>query len=66
MDILGAGHVWGVAKRPSKGLLKICDTYPKMMKLGTIIPYLEKNQKIYESRDTPSDISSANFSIYSA
>ena len=27
--------------------------HPTMMKLGTVIPYLEKIQKIYESRDTP-------------
>ena len=33
-------------------LPKICDTYPAMMKLGTVTPYLEKIQKIYESRDT--------------
>ena len=30
---------------------KICHTYPTMMKLGTIIPYL-KIQKINKSRDT--------------
>ena len=34
---------------------KICHTYPAMMKLGTVIPYLKKIQKIYESRDTPSN-----------
>ena len=34
-------------------LPKICHTYPTMMKLGTVIPYLKKIQKIYESRDTP-------------
>ena len=32
---------------------KICHTYPTMMKLGTVIPYPKKIQKIYESRDTP-------------
>ena len=26
-------------------------TYPTMMKLGTVIPYLKKIQKAYESRD---------------
>ena len=36
-------------------LHKICHTYPTMMKLGTVIPYLEKIQKIYESHDTPSE-----------
>ena len=34
-------------------LPKICHRYPKMMKLGTVAPYLKKIQKIYESRDTP-------------
>ena len=34
-------------------LPKICHTYPTMMKLGTVIPYPKKIQKIYESRDTP-------------
>ena len=31
---------------------KICHTYPTMMKLGTLIPYLKKIRKIYKSRDT--------------
>ena len=34
-------------------LPKICHTDPTMVKLGTVIPYLKKIQKIYESRDTP-------------
>ena len=41
----------GGAKRPP--FLKICHTYPTMMKLGTVTPYLKKIQKIYKSRDTP-------------
>ena len=45
----GLGGRW--AKRPP--LSKISHTYPTMMKLGTVIPYLKKIQKIYESRDTP-------------
>ena len=37
-----------------KGLLpKICQTYPTKIKLGTVMPYLRKIQKIYKSRDTP-------------
>ena len=36
----------GGAKRPP--LPKICHTYPTMMKLGTIILYIERIQKIYE------------------
>ena len=34
-------------------LPKICNAYPTMMKRGTVIPYLKKIFKIYESRDTP-------------
>ena len=34
---------------------KICHTYPTMMKLGTVRPYLKKTEKIYESRDTTSE-----------
>ena len=41
-------------KRPPS-LPKICHTYPAMMKLGTVIPYPKKIQKIYESCDTPLD-----------
>ena len=40
----------GEAKMPL--LPKICHTYHIMMKLGTVIPYPKKIQKIYESRDT--------------
>ena len=51
MGIFGAAHGWwGDKKAP---LPKICHTYPTMMKLGTVIPYLKKIQKIYDSRDTP-------------
>ena len=31
---------------------KICRTYPTTMKLGTVIPYLNQIQKMYESSDT--------------
>ena len=40
----------GTKKHPA--LSKICHTYPAMMKLGTVILYLKKIQKINESRDT--------------
>ena len=43
---------WG-KKDPS--LPKLCHRYPTVMKLGTAIPYLKKIQKIYESRDTPTE-----------
>ena len=54
MGIFGAALGWGGgAKRPP--LPKICHTYPTMMKLGIVISYLKKIQKICESHDTPSD-----------
>ena len=54
MGIFRAAHRWGGgAKRPP--LPKICHTYPTIMKLGTVIPYLKKIQKMYVSRDTLSD-----------
>ena len=40
----------GAKKAP---LPKICHTCLKMMKLGTVIPYLKKIQKIYKLRDIP-------------
>ena len=51
MGIFGAAHGWEGPKRPP--LPKICHTYPTVMKLGTVIPYLKKIWKIYESRGTP-------------
>ena len=46
---MGGGAVGG-AKRPLS--LKSV-THPTMMKLGTVISYPKKIQKIYESLDTP-------------
>ena len=50
MGIFGAAHGWGGGGGKKANL---CHTYATMMKLGTVIPYLKKIQKIYESRDTP-------------
>ena len=52
MGFFGAADGWGGGggRLP---LPKICHTYPTMMKLGTVIPYLKLIQKIYESSDTP-------------
>ena len=51
------GSFWGCSRMGggTKGspVPKIFYTYPTMMKLGTVIPYIKKTQKIYESRDTP-------------
>ena len=51
MGFFVAAHEWRGAKKVS--LPKICRTYPKMMKLDAVIPYLKKFQKLYELRDTP-------------
>ena len=52
IDFLGAARRWGGQKDP---LSKICHTYPTMMKLGAVIPYLKKIQKMYKSRNKPCD-----------
>ena len=44
--IANAGGGGGQQKGPFP---KICYTYPPMMKLGTVIPYLRKIQKMYKS-----------------
>ena len=53
MGFFRAAHGWakGGAKRHS--LPKICHTFPKMMKLGTVIPSLKKDPKNIKSLDTP-------------
>ena len=50
MGPFGAAHGWEDGKKAP--IPKICYTCPTMMKLGTVIPYLKKIQKIYKSRDT--------------
>ena len=55
MDLFGAAHGWGAGKKTP--FLNICHTYPTMMKLSTVIPYIKKIQKTYESRDTPLEFS---------
>ena len=45
MGFFRAAHGWA--------LPKICHTYPTMMKLGSVIPYPKKVQKIYESGNAP-------------
>ena len=58
--LLTDGGGGGCKKSP---LPKICHTYPKMMKLATVIPYLKKIQKIYESQAQP--LSFADINIFS-
>ena len=52
MGIFEAAHRWGGEGSKKAHLLKICHTYHTMMKLCTVIPYLKKIKKQYESRDT--------------
>ena len=51
IGLFGADHGLGggCTKAP---LPKICHTYPTMMKLSTVIPFLKGIQKVYESRKT--------------
>ena len=49
MGLFGAAYGWGPQSDP---LPKICHTHPVMMKLDTVMPYLKKIHKIYESCDT--------------
>ena len=53
MGIFGAARGWGGPKRTP--LPKICHISPTMMRIGTLISYLKKIQKIYESRDIHPD-----------
>ena len=52
MGFFGAAHGWGGGAAKRAPSLKSV-TLPAVMKLGTVIPYPKKIQKIYESRDTP-------------
>ena len=52
MGLFDAAHECGDKKVLNKALPKICHTYPSMMKLGTVIPYLKKIRKIYKPCDT--------------
>ena len=51
-DGLFLGLLTDVGRAFWPSLTKICHTHPTMTKLGTVIPYLRKTQKIYKSRDT--------------
>ena len=49
MGLFEDAHGW-VAQKGT--LSKICHIYPTLMKIGTVIPYLNKIQKIHKSLDT--------------
>ena len=52
MGFFGAAHGWGGGGAFWPPPPKIRHTYPSMIKLGAVIPYLTKIQKMYKSRDT--------------
>ena len=57
-------RVKGEGKSPH--IPKICHTYPKMMRLGTVLPYLKKIQKIYEHTNHLTNLAgSADIIIFS-
>ena len=60
MGNFGAAYGLGGQKDP---LPKICHTYPTMMKLDTVIPYLKKVQKYMNQVTHP--LNSADISIFS-
>ena len=49
MGFFGTAQGWWGGGGQKGPLPKICHTYPTMIKLGTIIPYPKKIQKLYES-----------------
>ena len=55
-DEIFRGCSWmGETSLPPPPFLKIGHTYPTMIKLGTVIPYLRKIQKMHKSGDAPLD-----------
>ena len=52
MGFFGAAHGEGGGGKKAP-LSKICHTYLTMMKLGAVIPYLKKFQKLCKSPGTP-------------
>ena len=61
IGFFGAAHGWGEERGKKTLLLNICHTYPAMMKLGTVIPYLKEIKKMYESRNTSLELTSGFF-----
>ena len=53
MGFFGTAHGWegGRGQKGPPSLKSV--THPTIIKLGTVIPYLKKIQKLYESLDTP-------------
>ena len=50
LNLIQDGPFWGCSRKGP--LSEICHTYPRMMRIGAIILYLKKIQKLYKLRDT--------------
>ena len=46
---------WGLGVEQKAPLLKICCAYLSMMKMDIVVLYLQKIQKTFESRETPTE-----------
>ena len=62
IGFFGAAHGWGDGGQKRPPLPKIYHTYPTIMKLGTVIPYVKKIQKYKNHVRHPQ--SSADNSIF--
>ena len=51
MSLFWTAHGWRKGEKTLHP--KVCHIYPAVMKLGAVVPYLKKIQKICESRDSP-------------
>ena len=45
--------LFGTGGERTPSLPKICQTYPTIMRLGTLTPYPKKIHKMYKPHDTP-------------
>ena len=63
MGLFGTVDEWGVGKKTSLHLTRMCHTYPTKMKLKTVILHLKKNTKYIN--DLKHTFSSADISIFS-
>ena len=62
----GCSRIWGARRGWKNPLPKICRTHFTMMKLGTLMPYLMKIQKIYKYiNHVTHPLSSADITIFS-
>ena len=66
MGLFGDAYRFRGAKRPLPPLPRICQTYPRMLKLGTVVSYLKKIEKYINHlahRMSSADISISSLEI---